>query len=185
MSGRNTTARLQRWLQRDPWEPVRWESLAWFCPHPLLRRAKERMQFWPCSSGKRAHRDVPCQPCPPSWGGNTDNKNGLCRRTRRGVPGGAELGITPIPSFPPLLPPPSPAALDCSGSRGYERAVARARYWPGILGPWISLSIVWMQQGLEDEVEMCGALGWVATGTASLGNVTCGGGHQPSQNRNR
>lgn len=28
------------------------ESLAWFYPHPLLRRAQERIHFWPQPSGK-------------------------------------------------------------------------------------------------------------------------------------
>lgn len=108
------------------WEPIHWESLASFCPNPLLRRAKERIHFWPCSSGEKAHRDVPCQPRPPSRGGNTNEKNSLCCKSQRGVPGEAEVGIIPIPSFSPLLPPPSPTALDCYGSRGYDRAVARA-----------------------------------------------------------
>lgn len=91
---------------------------------------------------------------------NTDDQNRLCCRTQHGVPGGVELGIIPIPSFPSPRPPPSPSALDCYGSRGYDRAVARARYLLGILELWISQPIAWMQQGLEDGVEMCRALDW-------------------------
>lgn len=91
---------------------------------------------------------------------NTDDQNRLCCRTQHGVPGGVELGIIPIPSFPSPRPPPSPGALDCYGSRGYDRAVARARYLLGILELWISQPIAWMQQGLEDGVEMCRALDW-------------------------
>lgn len=58
---------------------------------------------------------------------------------------------------------------------GYDRASNQGQYWPGILGHWISLPIAWMPQGLEDEVETCGAQGWV-TGTASLVKVTRLGG---------
>lgn len=42
-------------LQRDPLGAYPWvlkESLAWFCPHPLLRRAQERIHFWPQPAGK-------------------------------------------------------------------------------------------------------------------------------------
>lgn len=42
-------------LQRDPLGAYPWvlkESLAWFYPHPLLRRAQERIHFWPQPAGK-------------------------------------------------------------------------------------------------------------------------------------
>lgn len=105
----------------------------------------------------------------PSWGGNTNEKNRLWPRAQLGVPGGAGLGMIPIPSFPP---PPSPAALDHRDSRGYDRAAARAKCLLGILAPWISLPRAWIQQGLENEVGMCGSRGWGAPGTASLAKVT-------------
>ena len=57
---------------------------------------------------------------------------------------------------------------------GYDRAVARVKYLLGILGPWISLPVAQMQQDLECELEMCGAQGQGATGTAFLAKVTWG-----------
>lgn len=104
----------------------------------------------------------------PSWGGNTNEKNRLWPRAQLGVPGGAGLGMFPIPSFPP---PSSPTALD-HDSRGSDRAVDRAKCLLGIPEPWISLPRTWIQQGLGDEVGMCGTWGWGATGTASLAKVT-------------
>lgn len=158
-----------------PWEPVRWESLAWFCPHPLLRRAKERIHFWLCSSGKRAPRDVPCQPCPPSWAGNTMTRTGSAIGFNVGFL--VELSWASSPSLPSLHGFLLPALLlwIAVALGGMIGPVARASIGLESWGAGSPCPIVWMQQGLEDEVETCGAQGWV-TGTASLIKVTGLGG---------
>lgn len=151
-------------LGADPW--VLKESLAWFYPHPPLRRAQEWIHFWPRASGKGLTEMFRANHTPST--GRKHQKNRLCRRTQRGAPGGAGLGMTPILSFPPPPPPPSPTALGSCCSGGYDRAVARAKYLLGVMVPRISLLRAWAQQGLEDKVGRCGAWGRRATGTDSL-----------------
>lgn len=138
VSGRKTKTGLRKHLQRDPLGTHPWilkEGLAWFYPHPLLRRAEERICLWSHPSGKGL-AELFLANHTPFMGGNTNEKNRLWPRAQLGVPGGAGLGMIPNPSFPPVpLPPPSPAALDRCDSRGYDRAVARAKYLLGIPEP--------------------------------------------------
>lgn len=113
------------------------ESLAWFYPHPLLRRAQERIHFWPRPSGKGLMEMLVANHTP-FLGEETS-----IRRTdfALGLSRGFQVELGWADPYPFLLspPPPSPAVLDCCDSRGYDRAVARAKYLLGILEPWISL----------------------------------------------
>lgn len=174
-SGRKTTTRLQRWLQSDPLGASPLAEPRLVLPTPTSQKSQGKDTLLAVLLREKGSQRCSLPTMSSFMGRKHHDKNGLCHRIRRGVPGGTELGILPIPSFPPRLPPPSPAALDCCGSRGYDRASSQGQYQPGILGRWISLPIARMQQGLEDEVETCGAQGWV-TGTASLVKVTGLGG---------
>lgn len=108
-------------------------------PTPTSQKSPGKDTLLATARRERAHGDASCQSHPFLGGGNINKKNRLCPRAQPGVPGGAGLGMIPIPSFLLPPPPPSPAALDCCDSRGYDRAVARAKYLLGILEPWISL----------------------------------------------
>lgn len=141
-------------------------------PMPPSWKSPRRIHVWPCLWGKGVREMFPADHPPLHSGGDTAEKNRLCSRAPCWVPGGALLGIITITSFSPPPPPPRPTALDCWDTRGHDRAVARAKYLLGVLEPWISLPIAWLQQELGGKVEICRAQGWGVIAIAFLAKVT-------------
>lgn len=161
MSGKKTKTGLPKHLQRDPRGANPWvirETLAWLYPHPLLEDPRKGYTSSLTPQGK----------------GFTEMflANHICLHgeetpmRRTGFALGINLGFLVELSWasphPILSPTTSSCQPRCSGEVwlwGYDRAIAGGMYLLGILKPWISLPTAWMQQGLEDEVEMCGAQG--------------------------
>lgn len=144
------------------------ESLAWLYTRPLLRSAEERIHSGCAPQGKGSEME-PANHIPLfwGWGVETPKRIGFVLRLSLGFWGGWS-GHHPHPFLPSTLSS-QPCCSALCDSRGNDRAVATTKCLLGVLEPWISLPIAWMQQRLEEEMGMCGAQGWGATATATLG----------------